>query len=242
MAHATVLKNGVRADDRSGLHIRRPPAEGGPRFRRPSAVVRPPAPPPERHGWFWEIHASAAGAGGPARWDAALGTLRGWRARNGPLTSPAAIREIAAAWREPIARAARAHRVSEALILAVIAVESSGRPKATSSKDARGLMQLIPATARRFGVADAYEPAANIEGGAAYLDFLLGKFGGDVILALAGYNAGENAVTRHGGVPPYRETRDYVVKVLDALAAAEAICLLPPESPRHACLWDVAAN
>ena len=73
-------------------------------------------------------------------------------------------------------------------------------------------MQLIPATARRFGVADAFEPAANIAGGAAYLDWLLHEFGGDVLLALAGYNAGENAVHEHNGVPPYPETRDYVVR------------------------------
>ena len=80
-------------------------------------------------------------------------------------------------------------------------------------------MQLIPATARRFNVKDAYDPSQNIAGGAAYLNWLLKEFNGDVLLALAGYNAGEGAVRKHKGVPPYKETRDYVVKVLDAIVA-----------------------
>jgi soluble lytic murein transglycosylase-like protein len=101
-------------------------------------------------------------------------------------------------------------------------------------------MQLIPATARRFGVADSFDPAQNIEGGAAYLDWLLETFREDPILALAGYNAGEGAVEKHRGVPPYAETRDYVVKVFDALAAARALCAAPADSPRRACGWPSA--
>jgi len=149
---------------------------------------------------------------------------------------------IASAYGAEISKAALEHRVSEALILAVIAVESNGRVRAKSNTDAHGLMQLIPATAKRFGVSNVYDAAQNIEGGAAYLNFLLAEFEGDVILALAGYNAGEGAVAKHGGVPPYAETRDYVVKVLDALVASEGLCLLPPEGPRNRCAWTQQAG
>jgi hypothetical protein len=76
----------------------------------------------------------------------------------------------------------------------------------------------MPATARRFGVADSFDPRQNIFGGVQYLRFLLDMFGGDVSLALAGYNAGENAVTRYGGIPPYRETRNYVARIQESLS------------------------
>jgi hypothetical protein len=95
----------------------------------------------------------------------------------------------------------------------VIAVESEFDQWAVSSKGARGLMQLMPATARRFGVADVFDARQNVFAGAQYLRVLLDQFGGDVALALAAYNAGENAVLRYGGIPPYRETRGYVQKV-----------------------------
>jgi soluble lytic murein transglycosylase-like protein len=98
-------------------------------------------------------------------------------------------------------------------------------------------MQLIPATAIRFGVADSFDPAQNILGGAAYLNWLLLRFGEDPILAIAGYNAGEGAIDKYKGVPPYSETRDYVVKVFDALAAAEALCRVATETPRTTCGW-----
>jgi transglycosylase-like protein with SLT domain len=99
------------------------------------------------------------------------------------------------------------------LVDAVIRVESEYNPRAVSSKGAMGLMQLIPATARRFGVADPFDPAQNVEGGTTYLRYLLDLFGGDVPLALAAYNAGENAVLRSNGIPPFAETRGYVRKV-----------------------------
>nr|WP_246500816.1 lytic transglycosylase domain-containing protein [Azospirillum rugosum] len=97
-----------------------------------------------------------------------------------------------------------------ALVLAVIQVESAYRSDAVSPKEAAGLMQLIPDTAERFGVADVFSPAENIKGGIKYLRWLLAYFQGDVTLALAGYNAGERAVDRYKGVPPYDETRNYV--------------------------------
>ena len=100
--------------------------------------------------------------------------------------------------------------VDPALVLAVIQAESAFRTDAVSPKDAAGLMQLIPDTADRFGVGNVFDPKENITGGVKYLRWLLAYFQGDVTLALAGYNAGEGAVDRYKGVPPYEETRNYV--------------------------------
>ncbi len=97
------------------------------------------------------------------------------------------------------------------LLFEVIKQESSFNPKATSSKNARGLMQMIPSTAKRFGVRDAYDPRDNLHGGCRYLVWLLRRYNGRLDLALAGYNAGEGAVQKYGNrVPPYKETQDYV--------------------------------
>lgn len=112
---------------------------------------------------------------------------------------------------EIIKQASARHGVDPNLIIAVMRQESGFKSHAVSYKGATGLMQLMPATARRFGVTNIYDPAQNIEGGTRYLRFLLDKFNGDVKLALAGYNAGEGAVVNYGyTVPPYRETRNYV--------------------------------
>lgn len=110
--------------------------------------------------------------------------------------------------------AARRHGLPPELVLAVVAVESGFRPDAVSPKGAQGLMQLMPATAGSLGVADAFDPAQNLDGGSRHLGQLLTVYDGDLTRALAAYNAGEVAVQRHGGVPPYRETRAYVKKVL----------------------------
>ncbi len=119
-------------------------------------------------------------------------------------------------YREQIARAAEDYQVDEALIKAVIQAESGFRPEAVSHKGAIGLMQLMPATAQRYGVHDPFDPGQNIDGGVRYLRVLLGMFGHNMELAIAAYNAGENAVIRHGfRIPPYRETSAYVPKVLD---------------------------
>jgi soluble lytic murein transglycosylase-like protein len=99
------------------------------------------------------------------------------------------------------------------LVLAVIRAESNFNPQARSPKDARGLMQLVPATARRFGVSDIWDPSQNMHGGMAYLQWLVRHFEGDIRLVLAAYNAGENAVKSYRGVPPYRETRNYVKRI-----------------------------
>jgi soluble lytic murein transglycosylase-like protein len=109
-----------------------------------------------------------------------------------------------------------AHGLDPALIDLVIRMESGYNPRAVSPKGARGVMQLLPATARAYGVADIFNPRENIRGGIRYLRDLLGRFDSDVRLALAAYNAGPEAVERHGGVPPYKETRNYVSAILSA--------------------------
>jgi soluble lytic murein transglycosylase-like protein len=141
--------------------------------------------------------------------------------------APAAVTELLQNGQRPYSRArrtqfhphvvaaAREYRLEPALIHAVISAESGYNPLARSPKGARGLMQLMPATARRYGVENPLDPKQNIYGGAAYLRDLLTLFGDDLNLALAAYNAGEGAVMEYGHrIPPYRETVQYVPKVL----------------------------
>lgn len=123
------------------------------------------------------------------------------------------LRLNTAAYQAEIAAASREFGVDEAVIRAIMHAESSYNPMALSHAGAQGLMQLMPATARRFGVSDAFNAGQNIRGGVQYLSWLLKRFNGDLRLAAAGYNAGEGAVDRHGGVPPYRETQRYVERV-----------------------------
>ena len=116
-----------------------------------------------------------------------------------------------------IAQAAVKYSVDPELIRLVIGKESRFKPNARSHKNAQGLMQLIPDTAKRFGIKNPYDPQQNIEGGTRYLKWLLDRFDGDVKLALAGYNAGEQAVKRFGNqVPPYKETTQYVNEIAAA--------------------------
>lgn len=121
---------------------------------------------------------------------------------------------VAGEFGSEIRSAAAVHGLEPALLRAVIATESAFDPRAVSSKGAQGLMQLMPATARELGVRNVWDPRENIEAGARHLSRLVGRYG-ELTLALAAYNAGEGAVDRHGGIPPYRETRDYVRRVLD---------------------------
>jgi soluble lytic murein transglycosylase-like protein len=118
-------------------------------------------------------------------------------------------------YRELVAQASRAHGVSARLLHAVIRAESNYEANAVSRAGALGLMQVMPGTASRYGVDDALDPAANIAAGAQYLRSLLARYEGDLVLALAAYNAGEGAIARHGGVPPYPETTRYIERVLD---------------------------
>lgn len=128
----------------------------------------------------------------------------------GAVFNPVELRKLAG-------RVARRHGLSEALVQAVVQVESRYDAFAVSPRGAMGLMQLMPHTARRFQVDDAFDPVANLDGGVRYLKELLHRYSGETPLALAAYNAGEEAVERYGGIPPYRETMQYVDRVLRGL-------------------------
>ncbi|MDJ0826060.1 MAG: lytic transglycosylase domain-containing protein [Rhodobacter sp.] len=203
---------------------------------------KPPADEPESEtvavgafDWFWQAVSPDLTAGSPSRLAVAVRELD-----KGPgVAAPRlqALQAIAQAHGRDILMATIGTKVSPALVLAVIGIESSGRSDAVSPKGATGLMQLMPATAERFGVADIADPADNIRGGVAYLDWLIDRFDSDPLLVLAGYNAGENAVRNHSGVPPYKETRAYVPKVLAAWTVARGLCLTPPELITDACAF-----
>ncbi|MFP7721996.1 lytic transglycosylase domain-containing protein [Lysobacter sp. A3-1-A15] len=123
------------------------------------------------------------------------------------------VRLNMAAYQDEISTAAREHGVDEAVVRAIIHAESAFNPNALSRVGAQGLMQLMPATARRFGVGNAFEPSQNIRGGVKYLAWLLKRFNGNLTLAAAGYNAGEGNVDKYKGVPPFDETQRYVQRV-----------------------------
>lgn len=116
--------------------------------------------------------------------------------------------------------AAAKHGLDPHLIRAVIEAESDFNPRAVSRTGAKGLMQLMPSTARRYKVKDVFDPSQNIDGGANYLRDLLKKYRGDLRLALAAYNSGEDTVLRYSGIPPYRETMEYVEKIVDRYGRA----------------------
>ena len=195
------------------------------------------------YGWFWDAVSPALADSGPGRLEPTLIKLstppQGYGVAAPRLQD---LQSMASSWGVELLKATVGTRVSPALALAVMAVESSGRADAVSGAGAQGLMQLMPATAARFGVADSLNPAQNIQGGVAFLDFLMETFDGDPIMVLAGYNAGENSIPRHEGVPPYAETRDYVPKVLAAFSVARGLCLTPPELLSDGCVFRVSAN
>jgi hypothetical protein len=168
------------------------------------------------------IAADLQGAGAPAvsvvRTDPRTGRLVRTVIRTRPAVEPATAAAPSAPLVETVDRIAQENQLSPRLVHSVIQVESNYNPNAVSPKGAQGLMQLIPSTARRFGVSDVFDPADNIQGGARYLKYLLDLYKGDQALALAAYNAGEGAVSRYGGVPPFPETQDYLAKVRRHLA------------------------
>ena len=165
-------------------------------------VAPDPDPPPPAAG--------GNGAGGPLK--AALLPLR-FDAKQAVPDGP---------WGALIYEAARRNSVNPWVIAAVIRAESAGNPFAVSRVGARGLMQLMPATAERFGIRhqELFDPARNLEAGSRYLSWLVDQFPDDLAKVLAAYNAGENAVTHYGGVPPYRETRGYVRRIFASLGLA----------------------
>lgn len=136
---------------------------------------------------------------------------------------------------EEIVLAARSTGLDPRLVKSVVLIESAFDPRAVSRKGARGLMQLMPETAQRYGVRDSFDPAENISGGTRHLAYLLRLYGGDTTRTLAAYNAGEAAVARYGGIPPYAETRLYVHKGLAAYGDRAALgggFGLPPDRTR----------
>jgi len=136
-----------------------------------------------------------------------------YRAERRPADASAGNQQLIHAYKDIIRHYASSYRLEEALVKAVIKAESNYNPQAVSRKGARGLMQLIPETARQMRVSDPFDPMQNIRGGSNYLRLMLDQFNGNIDLALAAYNAGPNAVQRHGGIPPYEETRTYVKRV-----------------------------
>ncbi|MCK0169966.1 lytic transglycosylase domain-containing protein [Aliiroseovarius sp. S1123] len=203
----------------------------------PAAQTEFSLPAPTEWDWFWQDVSPKLSDIGPMNIRKAITAIAERDGINQPRLQH--LQEIARAHGAEILRVTVGTQVSPALVLALISVESSGREGAVSGAGAEGLMQLIPATAERFGVTDSADPAQNIKGGVAYLEWLITHFQGDPIFALAGYNAGENAVAEHGGVPPYPETRAYVPKVLAAWQVARGLCITPPELLTDGCVFTV---
>ena len=188
--------------------------------------------------WFWLAVSPKIEDSGPGRLALALREMG--NAPEGeavPAPRMQTMTDIANTHGLDILRHTVGTEVSPALVLAVIAVESAGRVDAQIGAGAQGLMQLMPPTAARFGVADSFDAADNIKGGVAYLAWLMEEFDRDPILVLAGYNAGEGAVRTNGGVPPYAETRAYVPKVLAAWQVARGLCMTPPELVTDGCVF-----
>ena len=151
------------------------------------------------------------------------------------IEEPATPKYDLAAIPDHIKAAAQRHRLSEELIIAVISVESNFDHAAVSQKGAKGLMQLMPATASIMGVRDPHDPDENIDAGASHLRAMLDTFKGDLPLALAAYNAGEQNVVRHNGIPPFPETRQFVARVLRRMGdkkSAETVLAKPVPAPQ----------
>ncbi|WP_413823311.1 lytic transglycosylase domain-containing protein [Tateyamaria sp.] len=195
-----------------------------------------PARPDARYDWFWADVSPDIADAGPGRLDVAMRALA--RSKSPvPVPRLQQMQALAKAQGVEILKATIGTEVSPALVLAVMMVESGGKVEAQSGAGAQGLMQLMPATASRFGVTDRLDATQNISGGVKYLNWLMTHFDRDPMLVLAGYNAGEGAVRKHQGVPPYNETRDYVPKVLATFQLARGLCITPPELVTDGCVF-----
>jgi hypothetical protein len=259
------------SEDGSGSAIRwvKPPAEGAGRitvqidpaeqarvlaalppvvpYRAPATPAAaapdgPSGPVAHTYDWFWDIIPPAKDAPDNRFSNALVALSLGPGGTQVGAPRLQAMREIADAYGTEILKATVGTDVSPALVLAVIGIESAGKPNALSSAGAQGLMQLIPATAERFGVTDSTDPAQNIKGGVAYLDWLMDEFDRDPLMVIAAYNAGEGAVRTNAGVPPFAETRDYVPKVLAAWQVASGLCLTPPELVTDPCVFTAVST
>jgi hypothetical protein len=151
-------------------------------------------------------------------------------------TAPTATGALPAASpiKDLITSTASRHQVDPDFVASVVKAESGFNPTAISPKGAQGLMQLMPQTAARLGVGDAFDAAANLEGGTKYLRRLLDQYGGDAAKALAAYNAGPGRVEQYGGVPPYRETRAYVARIIEDYSRRKLQQQAPAAGPNAA--------
>lgn len=145
---------------------------------------------------------------------------------------PVKVKLLDVPYADFVAASARAHGVAPELVASVIAVESNFNPNAVSWRSARGLMQLRPETAARFGVTNVFDPAQNIDAGTRYLKELLLRYNGDLALTLAAYNAGPQRVTHYGAAPPYRETQNYIRRVTEKYRRAAGDLMHPIVSLR----------
>lgn len=190
--------------------------------------------------WYWMGVSPKLSDSGPGRLrDAVIYLDKAPAGKAVPKPRLQQLQNIAKAHGTEILKATIGTDVSPALVLALIGIESAGKPAVVSGAGAVGLMQLMPDTAKRFGVEDSSVATQNIKGGVAYLDWLMKEFDRDPVMVLASYNAGEGAVKKHEGVPPFAETRAYVPKVLAAWTVARGLCLTPPELVTDGCVFAV---
>lgn len=189
--------------------------------------------------WFWNRLSAGLNDGSPQRLELATGIIDDYpenRAQFGE--NPEQIAEIARRFGPDILRASIEAQVSPALLLAIIQVESGGFADKGSPTGPAGLMQLKPPVARQFGIEDVMNPVQNIAGGARYLEWLLDRFDGDALLALAAYHTSDTVVRGAKGIPNNPETRLYIPRVIAAWRIARTLCVTPPVKATDGCVFE----